>query len=163
MFKGLIQFLSHRRLFKLQAVRLINHGLAGITNHSRRTRLHRTSGRERLPSLPITSTGMASTSVDDDVMAVVKKNNGQLLLDHLNSQTPRIEFTMEDGNGGSLPFTYVRLKHGPQGKLFREVYQKQTHTNRYVQIHSHHPSVVKRGGKMSIQSCCLSQWSSEAA
>ena len=81
----------------------------------------------------------------DDVIAVVKKDRGQPLLQHLNSQHPRIKFTMEEEKDGTLPFMDVRFTRDVQGKLMREVYQKPTHTNRYVQFDSHHPSTVKAG------------------
>ena len=81
----------------------------------------------------------------DDVIAVVKKDGGQPLLEHLNGQHPRIKFTMEEEKDGSLPFMDIKFTRTPQGKLMREVYQKPTHTNRYVQFDSHHPTAVKSG------------------
>ena len=81
----------------------------------------------------------------DDVIAVVRKKSSQSLLDHLNDQHARIKFTMEEENGGSLPFMDVRFSRQLRGEITREVYQKPTHTNRYVQFNSHHPNAVKAG------------------
>ena len=51
------------------------------------------------------------------------------------------------GNGGRwvIAFMDVRFTKQNDGKLRREVYQKPTHTNRYIQFESHHPSSVKSG------------------
>ena len=83
----------------------------------------------------------------DDIITVVKsmkRTDAQNLLIHLNKQHPRIQFTMEEETNGSLPFMDVRFTR-QQGKLLREVYRKPTHTNRYLQFESHHPSSVKSG------------------
>ena len=45
----------------------------------------------------------------DDVISVVKKHNVQGLLQHLNKQHGRIQFTMEMENSGSLPFMDIRI------------------------------------------------------
>ena len=81
----------------------------------------------------------------DDVLAVVKRDKGSPLLDHLNEQHPNIKFTMEEEEEGSLPFMDVRFTRTANGKLHRQVYQKPTHTNRYVQYDSHQPDSVKSG------------------
>ena len=75
----------------------------------------------------------------DDVIAVVKKNYSQTLLAHLNNQHERIEFTMEEEQNGSLPFMDIRFTRNEGGNLEREVCQKLTHTNRYLQYTSYHP------------------------
>ena len=81
----------------------------------------------------------------DDVITVVKKHNTQGLLLHHNQQHGRIQFTMEVENSGSLPFMDIRITRQPQGELTKEVYQKATHTNRYVPFSSHYPMSVKSG------------------
>ena len=70
----------------------------------------------------------------DDVIAVIRKIDGQALLNHLNRQHPRIQFTMEEEEGGSLPFMDVRFTHREDGTLIRQIYQKLSHTNRYIQF-----------------------------
>ena len=81
----------------------------------------------------------------DDVISVVKKHNAQGLLQHLNKQHGRIQFTIKMENSGSLTFMDIRITRQPQGELTEEVYQKPTHTNRYVPFSSHHPISVKSG------------------
>ena len=81
----------------------------------------------------------------DDVLSVVKRDKGQLLLDHLNKQHEKIRFTMEEERDGSLPFTDISFSRDEYGQVVREVYRKPTHTNRYVQFTSHHPESVKSG------------------
>ena len=52
---------------------------------------------------------------------------------------------MESSGAGSLPFMDIRITRQPQGELTKEVYQKPTHTNRYVPFSSHHSISVKSG------------------
>ena len=73
----------------------------------------------------------------DDVLAVTKKNYGNMLLAKLNSAHENISFTMEEEADGTLPFMVVRFTRRENGDLVRTVYQKPTHTNRYVQLRSH--------------------------
>ena len=75
----------------------------------------------------------------------MKKDGVQSLLTHLNNQHQRINFTMEVESSDSLPFIEVRFTHQAGGELMKEVYQKPTHTNRYVHFDSHHPLSVKSG------------------
>jgi len=81
----------------------------------------------------------------DDILAVVKKNQVQELLIHLNSQHSNIAFTMEEEVAGSLPFMDVRFTRQSQGKLMREVYRKPTATDRFLNYSSHHANSVKSG------------------
>ena len=81
----------------------------------------------------------------DDVIVVIRKDDSQAVLNHLNSQHRKIQFTMEEEENGSLPFMDVRFTRNNSGRLEREVYQKPTHTNRYIQYTSHHPKSVKSG------------------
>ena len=80
----------------------------------------------------------------DDVIAIVTKETGNKLL-HLNSQHPRIKFTLNEEEGGCLPFMDVSFTRQLDGSLTRQVYHKSTHTNRYVLFSSHHPMKVKEG------------------
>ena len=88
----------------------------------------------------------------DNIISVVKKHNVQGLLQHLNNQHGRIQLTLEMENSGSLTFMDVRITRQPKGELTREVYQKPTHTNRYVPFSSHHPISVKSGA-VACESC----------
>ena len=67
------------------------------------------------------------------------------LLSHLNSLRPTIQFTVEIEKDGSLPFLDILLRQKDDGSLDTMVYRKPTHTNHYLNFHSHHPHHVKRG------------------
>ena len=82
----------------------------------------------------------------DDVIALVTKKTAKKLLQHLNSQSPRIKFTLEAEEGGCLPFMDVSFTRQLDGSLTKQVYQKPTHTNRYVLFSSHHPTKVMKEG-----------------
>ena len=86
----------------------------------------------------------------DDVLAVVKKNYGNMLLEKLNSVHENISFTSEEEADDSLPFMDVRFTRRENGKLARTVYQKSMRTNRYVQFQSHQPNNVKSGVVKSL-------------
>ena len=79
----------------------------------------------------------------DDVISIVRKGQGQKILDHLNQQHRKIQFTMEKESGGFLPFMDVRFISKDNGRLDRWIYQKPTETNRYIQSDSHQPESVK--------------------
>ena len=81
----------------------------------------------------------------DDIIAVIKKTEKERILRHLNMQHPKITFTREEEKDKSLPFMDVRFIRQENGSLARAVYQKPTHTNRYVHFESHHPPSVKSG------------------
>ena len=67
----------------------------------------------------------------------------------------RIHFTMEEEEGGSLPFMDVRFTCREDGTLIRQIYQKPTHTNRYIQFDSHHPASVKSGVIQGLTDCAM--------
>ena len=75
----------------------------------------------------------------DDILAIVEKSRARELLAYLNSQHDRIQFPMEEEHKGSLPFMDVKFTRESRGGLGTDVYQKPTHTNRYVQFDSHQP------------------------
>ena len=59
-------------------------------------------------------------------------------LNHLNSHSPHIQFTMEIEQNNSLPFLDVLVTHNDNGSLSHQVYKKKTHTDRYLNARSHH-------------------------
>ena len=81
----------------------------------------------------------------DDTCCIVKKGTVEGLLSHLNSVRPSIRFTVEEEREGSLPFLDTLLQRRDDGSLDVTVYRKPTHTDRYLDFQSHHPSHVKRG------------------
>ena len=76
--------------------------------------------------------------IEDGVKVKKGKNK---VLQHLNKQHGRIQFTMEMENSGSLLFMDIRITRQPQGELTKEVYQKPTQTNCYIPFRWHHISV----------------------
>jgi len=81
----------------------------------------------------------------DDTFCIIKKDAVEEFMVHLNSLRPSIKFTMEREEDRSLPFLDVLLKRKEDGHLETLVYRKSTHTNRYLQYNSHHPTCVKKG------------------
>ena len=81
----------------------------------------------------------------DDILAVVRIDKSHKLLEHLHRQHPRVRFTIEKEGKGVLPFMDVCFSCDERGSLHREMFQKPTHTNRYIQFSSHHPESVKSG------------------
>ena len=62
---------------------------------------------------------------------------------HLNSQHPSIQFTMEKESEGKISFLDVHIEK-EEGKL-STVYRKNTHTDRYINYSSHNHPKTKTG------------------
>ena len=62
---------------------------------------------------------------------------------HLNSIESTIQFTIELESAGTLPFLDTRITHHSDGSLSTTVFQKSTHTNKYLDFKSHHPLAHK--------------------
>ena len=71
-------------------------------------------------------------------------NELDAFLNHLNSQYPAIQFTMEKESEGKIPFLDVLVERKGK-KLSTGVYRKETHTDRYINFKSHHHPCVKTG------------------
>ena len=68
----------------------------------------------------------------------------QQLLQHINTQDPHIQFTMEEpDHNGSLPFLDTWVSPGPNNTLMTTVYRKPTHTDQYLHWDSNHFIVAK--------------------
>ena len=80
----------------------------------------------------------------DDKCCILKTSDVDGLLNHINNIRPTIKFTMEQEEGGSLPFLDTRVTRVASGKL-DIFFRKNTHTDRYLHFKSHHPTHVKRG------------------
>ena len=79
----------------------------------------------------------------DDSHSCLKKDYVQEFHDHLNSVNPNIEFTKEVEQGNRLSFldtTTTRVR----GRIQVSVYRNPTHTDKYLDYNSHHPSQHKR-------------------
>ena len=74
----------------------------------------------------------------DDIFAIVKRLEVQLLMQHLNAQHPNIQLTVEVEEDGCLPFMDLNVQRR-FGEIETTVHRKPTHTDRYLQFDPHHP------------------------
>ena len=81
----------------------------------------------------------------DDTFCFLQKSSVEAVLNHLNSISPSINFTVEQEADNRLPFLDALVSRNEDGTLKVSVYRKQTHTDRYLPFESHHPFHVKRG------------------
>ena len=81
----------------------------------------------------------------DDIYVIQKAEHSQLLLQHINTQDPHIQFTMEEPSTteGSLPFLDTQVAPGSNNTLFTTVYRKPTHTDQYLHWDSNHYTRAK--------------------
>ena len=68
----------------------------------------------------------------DDVISAVSRNEIDILLQHLNSNEPSIQFTVERGMNGYLAFLDLDVHRTVEGKLETDVYRKPIHTDKYL-------------------------------
>ena len=81
----------------------------------------------------------------DDTFCFLQESSVELVLNHLNSISPSINFTVEQEKDNILPFLDALVSRNEDGTLKVSVFRKQTHTDRYLPYESHHPFHVKRG------------------
>ncbi|XP_071109907.1 uncharacterized protein [Haliotis cracherodii] len=81
--------------------------------------------------------------VDDTFVILQQDDDPIALLNHLNAQHPRMQFTMESESKNQLPFLDVRVEKDHQNRLQTSVYRKRTHTDQYLHHSSNHPPQVK--------------------
>ena len=82
--------------------------------------------------------------VDDTFILWPHQEDVQILLDHVNSFRPSIQFTMEKEQDKKLPILDVLVTRTEQG--FRSsVYRKPTFTGQNLNFNSHHPYTVNEG------------------
>ena len=73
-----------------------------------------------------------------------KAKHHQQLLQHINSQGPHIQFTLEEPNqDGIPPFLDTVVSPGSNNTLITTVYRKATHTDQYLHWHSNHFIIAK--------------------
>ncbi|KAJ0170974.1 hypothetical protein K1T71_013746 [Dendrolimus kikuchii] len=88
----------------------------------------------------------------DDTFAVLPNDKVSAFLDHLNSISSNIKFTMELEANNKLAFLDVLILRNPDNTLGHTVYRKPTHTDKYLNGSSHHhPSQLATVGKSLFQ------------
>ena len=75
----------------------------------------------------------------DDTFAIQKEENKQNFPQHINSDSPTIQLTLENmKEDGAIPFLDTIVKPETDGKLSITVYRNPTHTDQYLQLDSYH-------------------------
>ena len=75
----------------------------------------------------------------DDTFTIIKKNNRNSFLQHLNSIHHDIKFTCEEvRSDGSMTFLDILIAPEEDGSLKTSVFRKPTHTDLYLKWNSHH-------------------------
>ena len=73
----------------------------------------------------------------DDTITALPEDNVTHFHSHLNSVNPHIKFTVETESDNCLD---ILLTHESDGNITTSVYRKPTHTDRYLDFSSHHPT-----------------------
>ena len=75
----------------------------------------------------------------DDTFVIQKAEHSQQFLHHINTQDPKIRFTVEEPDQhGSLPFLDNKVISGPNNALSTTVYRKPTHRDHYLHWNINH-------------------------
>ena len=81
----------------------------------------------------------------DDVICITQKDQVDILFNHINNMNDHIKFTMEcSDNKGSIPFLDTKCTPNPNHTIHTTVYNKPTHTERYLDWNSNPPISAKR-------------------
>ena len=80
----------------------------------------------------------------DDTFVITRTEHSQALLQHINSQDPHIQFTVEPTQQGSLPFLDTLVTIEPNNTFSTTVYRKPTHTDQYLHWDSNHHITAKQ-------------------
>ena len=75
----------------------------------------------------------------DDTCCALRSDSVESFPCHFNSIEPSIKFTLEAESKGQLAFLDVLITCNPDGSMDTTVYRKPTHTNKYLNVSSHHP------------------------
>ena len=81
----------------------------------------------------------------DDTFVIIKAEQSQQLLHHINSQDPHIQFTVEEpSEQGTLPFLDTLVTIGPNHTFHTTFYRKPTHTDQYLHWDINHFITAKQ-------------------
>ena len=76
----------------------------------------------------------------DDTYCALKIQERDVFHRHLNSIEKTVQFTVEKGSESRLPFLDVLITREPDNTLATAVYRKPTHTDKYLDFQSNHPT-----------------------
>ena len=79
----------------------------------------------------------------DDVLATVKKDKTDDILQTINNTTKNIKFTKEEEQDNKLAFLDILITKTDNGTLTTQVYRKKTHTDQILNYNSNHPTQHK--------------------
>ena len=80
----------------------------------------------------------------DDIFLITKTEHSQLLLQHINSQDPYIQFAVEEpSQQGTLPFLNTLVTVESNNTFSTTFYRKPTHTDQYLHWDSNHFTTAK--------------------
>ena len=80
----------------------------------------------------------------NDTFVIQEAIHSQQPLEHINTQDPHIQSTVEEPDQeGSLPFLDTLVSPGPIKSLITSVYRKPTHTDQYLHWDSNHFIMAK--------------------
>ena len=75
----------------------------------------------------------------DDTFVIQKAEHSQQLLQHINTQDPNIQFTVEEPDqDGAVPFLDTKVTPGLNNTFITTVHRKPTHTDQYLHWESNH-------------------------
>ena len=75
----------------------------------------------------------------DDTFVIQQQAHKQVFFDHINSTYLAVKFTVEGNQeNGAIPFLDTLVKPEADNSLSITVYQKPTHTDKYLHWDSHH-------------------------
>ena len=80
----------------------------------------------------------------DDSHTCLLKDYVSEFHDHLNSINPNVQFTVEKETESKLAFLDTMTTRDNTNTIQVSVYRKPTHTNKYLDFNSHHPTTHKR-------------------
>ena len=81
----------------------------------------------------------------DDIICIVKKDQVDILFNHINQMDVHIKFIMESPDSdGSIPFLDTKCPPYSCNIILTIVYRKPSHTDRYLEWNSNHPRSAKR-------------------
>ena len=80
----------------------------------------------------------------DDTFVINRAEHSQDLLQHINSQDPHIQFTVEQTQQDSLPFLDTLVTIQPDNTFSTTVYRKPTPTDQYLHWDSNHHITAKQ-------------------